>query len=152
MRCASIRDAIVELPDGTLLLPLCGLQHRRAMPEIAELESWTAFVLGSMNGGKRWTYWATMAYDPVNVRSYWEPGMLRFRDGRLLGMLRMHQYPREDPPGGYLYVTVSEDGGATWGIPRKTELWGYPADLINLDDGRVLCTYGRRREPMGVRI
>ena len=152
MRCAAIRDAVAELPDGTLMLPLCGLQVRRAMPELAELESWTAFVLGSMDGGKRWTYWGTMGYDPVNVRSYWEPGLLRLQDGRLLGMLRMHQYPRQDPPGGYLYITSSDDGGATWRRPRKTELWGYPADLINLSDGRVLCTYGRRREPMGVRI
>ena len=152
MRCAAIRDAVAELPDGTLMLPLCGLQHRRAMPELAELESWTAFVLGSMDGGKHWTYWGTMGYDPVNVRSYWEPGLLRLQDGRLLGMLRMHQYPRQDPPGGYLYITSSDDGGATWRRPRKTELWGYPADLINLADGRVLCTYGRRREPMGVRI
>jgi len=152
MRTAAVRDALAEVPDGTLLLPLCGLQRRRGNPEIAELESWTAFVLGSMDGGERWTYWGTMGYDPVDVRSYWEPGLLRLRDGRLLGMLRMHQWPRLDPPGGYLYLTLSDDGGASWSIPRKTDLWGYPADLINLADGRVLCPYGRRRKPMGIRI
>jgi sialidase-1 len=152
MRAAGVRDGIAELPDGTLLLPLCGLQERRGNPELAELESWTAFVLGSMDGGKHWIYWGTMGHDPVGVRSYWEPGLVRLPDGRLLGMLRTLQWPNQDPPGGYLYMTISEDEGASWSNPRKTGLWGYPADLITLRDGRVLCTYGRRREPMGIRI
>ena len=29
--------------------------------------------------------------------------------------------------------------------------WGYPADLVLLSDGRLLCTYGHRREPYGIR-
>ena len=30
-------------------------------------------------------------------------------------------------------------------------MWGNPGDLIKLSDGRILCTYGYRRDPMGVR-
>ena len=106
-----------------------------------------AFVLWSNDRGDTWHYYGTMAIDPANIIDYAEPGILRLEDGRLLSMLRIHHNPRCDPPGGYLYQTISEDGGATWSQPRKTELWGYPADLINLSDGRVLCTYGYRMYP-----
>ena len=30
--------------------------------------------------------------------------------------------------------------------------WGYPADLITLQDGRVLASYGYRRDPLSIRI
>ena len=45
----------------------------------------------------------------------------------------------------------SEDGGKTWTEPIKTDIWGHPAHLLKLDDDRILCTYGYRRKPMGVR-
>lgn len=30
-------------------------------------------------------------------------------------------------------------------------MWGFPAHVLELDDGRLLCTYGYRRKPYGVR-
>lgn len=33
----------------------------------------------------------------------------------------------------------------------KTAIWGYPADVIELKDGRLLCVYGYRRKPYGLR-
>jgi len=30
-------------------------------------------------------------------------------------------------------------------------MWGYPAHMLTLQDGRVLCVYGRRRPPFGIR-
>ena len=45
----------------------------------------------------------------------------------------------------------SENSGRSWSRPEPTELWGYPADLTPLQDGRMLCTYGHRRPPWGLR-
>ena len=39
----------------------------------------------------------------------------------------------------------------TWTEPIKTPIWGHPAHLLKLADGRILCTHGYRRPPMGVR-
>ena len=154
MRVAAVRDAIVEMPDGALLLPISGLRSRHPMPEIGGGQTWVAFVVRSDDGGKQWYYWGTMAYDPLNVRSYWEPALLRLRDDRLLGMIRAPQWAGRHRSGGYLYVTVSDDGGASWTEPKRTTLFAHynPADLIQLSDGRILCTYGRRppEKPMGV--
>ena len=44
-------------------------------------------------------------------------------------------------------MTLSEDGGATWSKVQKTSMWGHPAHLLALRDGRILCTYGYRMHP-----
>ena len=30
-------------------------------------------------------------------------------------------------------------------------MWGYPAHILTLPDGRIVATYGYRRAPMGIR-
>jgi hypothetical protein len=53
--------------------------------------------------------------------------------------------------GGYLYQSNSSDNGRTWSKAGPTKIWGYPAHLLELPDGRILCTYGYRRAPFGLR-
>ena len=48
-------------------------------------------------------------------------------------------------------MVVSEDDGFSWTPPKWTNIWGYPAELIPLKDGRYLMIYGYRRPPYGVR-
>lgn len=143
-RIAYVRDSIIEMPDGTLLLPLCGLKYDRYD---GLSEALMSFLLRSDDKGETWHYYGWIAIDPAGLRTLEEPGLVRLLDGRLLAMLRSHNKPRRDPPGGYLYQAVSEDGGTTFSQAKRTELWGYPADLINLRDGRVLCVYSYRMYP-----
>ena len=49
------------------------------------------------------------------------------------------------------YQCFSRDGGKTWSAPQDCGFWGYPSNLLRLKDGLLLCTYGYRRDPMGVR-
>jgi hypothetical protein len=51
----------------------------------------------------------------------------------------------------YLYQTSSFDQGHSWVDLQQTPMWGHPAHLLLLADGRLLCSYGYRREPFGVR-
>jgi len=138
------RGAIVELADGSLLLPLAG-QRGDSYRDIHQ--PMASFVLRSSDRGNTWKYHATIAEDRNGSRDFDEPTMVALRDGRLVCMLRSHVSPRRDPPGGYLYVTQSEDGGATWSKVQKTSMWGHPAHLVALRDGRVLATYGYRMHP-----
>ena len=50
-----------------------------------------------------------------------------------------------------MVMVVSEDDGFTWTPPKWTNIWGYPPELIALQDGRYLMIYGYRRPPYGVR-
>ena len=54
---------------------------------------------------------------------------------------------------GYLSEMWSDDGGLTWSHPLLTDIWAphSPPHLLKLQDGRILCSYGYRRAPMGVR-
>ncbi|HIE50569.1 MAG TPA: exo-alpha-sialidase [Armatimonadetes bacterium] len=75
-----------------------------------------------------------------------ETALAEAPDGTILALMR----PEPDRHG-YLYQAVSHDGGLTWSPPARTPIWGYPAHLLVLPDGSVLCTYGYRRPPMGIR-
>jgi hypothetical protein len=50
-----------------------------------------------------------------------------------------------------LHTCRSTDGGGTWTTPIPTSMVGKPGHLLKLADGRVLCTYGRRVAPFGIR-
>ena len=76
--------------------------------------------------------------------SFEEPYALALRDGSLLVAIR-------EPRQGYLYVSRSEDDGKTWTPVQKTEIRGFPHHLLELADGRILCTYGYRYYPYGIR-
>ena len=52
-----------------------------------------------------------------------------------------------------LHIAVSEDDGRSFGpVQEIPELWSSsPFHALRLRDGRVLLTYGYRREPFGIR-
>jgi len=77
-----------------------------------------------------------------------EPALLRLPDNRLIMMLRSESNPEVE---GYLYQTNSEDNGITWSEPVRTDIWGYPPNLIYLKSSHILCSYGYRRSPFGIR-
>jgi len=138
---------VIELDDGGLLMPLHGSETREFIAQGGECAR--TFTLRSDDGGENWEYWSTVAFDAANILQFVEPGMARLRSGRLICLMRVAARP-----GGRfdnLWVTSSDDDGASWQLPRRTPLWGYPADVIQLADGRVLAVYGHRREPFGVR-
>jgi len=137
---------IIELDNGSLLMPLHGTMSREWLAQGGETSR--CFVLRSEDGGSNWEYWATAAYDSANILSWIEPGMARLRSGALICLVRAQARPgRIDN----LWFVHSEDDGASWSRPVRTPLWGYPADVIQLQDGRVLAVYGYRREPWGTR-
>lgn len=137
---------LIELPDGGLLMPLHGTMSRE-WPTLGG-EQPRAFCLRSDDGGANWEYWATMAFDPAAILLFAEVGWCRLRSGRIVSLLRAQARPgRFDN----MWSVYSEDDGASWSRPERTPLWGYPADMLQLPDGRVLAVYGYRRPPWGVR-
>jgi hypothetical protein len=67
-------------------------------------------------------------------------------------MIRCTTRPYNDQdPRCHLWGTYSDDQGHTWAKPYKTPLWGFPPHLLQLSDGRILCSYGYRRPPFGQR-
>lgn len=152
MRYVGIWDNPIEMPDGTLLLAVYGTVDE-AHGVGTYQEPARATLLLSDDKGLNWYAYGTIAYDPSRLRHFYEPGIARTTDGRIVALLRERVGVfGNNPPGGYLYFTESEDGGATWSPYKRTEVWGYPADLVTLKDGSILNIYGHRKDPMSVKV
>jgi len=113
------------------------------------------YCLRSTDRGATWTQQGQVGDGAADRLHFLEPGWVRLRNGRLIAMLRTRgegaANVREAPPAGFLFQSVSDDEGRTWTKPQATPLWGFPAHLLELRDGRVLCAYGYRQKPYGVR-
>jgi sialidase-1 len=75
-----------------------------------------------------------------------EPSLVDCRDGHLLCLMRV---PSED--GSKIYQAHSWNNGESWELPRDTKMRGVPPNVIRLKNGLILCTYGYRKPPYGVR-
>ena len=100
----------------------------------------------SADGG--WT-WALRPFPAgVHQRTGNEAAFVETAAGRVLCLMRDN-----DRRGGtgFLLEMWSDDAGASWSRPVQTAIWGFPPQLLRLADGRLLCSYGYRRAPAGVR-
>lgn len=147
LKHAGTRLGCWPMPDGAILMGVYGRIH--GYGEAGEGESTRSALIRSDDNGENWEYFSTLAYDPASIIDYEEPALLRLKDGRLVCFLRTHVNPSGDAKN--LVMVVSEDDGFSWTPPKWTNIWGYPAELIALQDGRYLMVYGYRRPPYGVR-
>jgi len=128
-------DAIIELPSGDLVMAVYGK---------ADSGQSGSYSIRSFDGGTTWPIVYPMAVSRTPI--FEEPAMALL-DGEMLV-----SFLRTDNRGfGNLYQVVSKDEGCTWTQPERLDLWGYPADLLPLNDGRLLATYGYRQFPTGIR-
>lgn len=136
---AGTSDAILELPDGTLLMGIYGADYGSRVCR--------AYAVRSTDGGYTWGQSALIARDLNGAISFEEPALARLPNGRVIALLRSGE------PGNYQYLhqSFSADDGYTWSAPQPTPMWGHPAHVLLLRDGRLLCSYGYRRPPYGVR-
>ena len=154
-----ISEPAIELADGTLLFP--GYAY------VGEGEE-ASFISRSTDGGDTWSVPTPIAHDRTGTIDFSEPALLDLGDGHILCVLRAadHGTPPDRSAGSpigetweeyaikqysFMFQTHSWDNGETWEAYERTPIWGHPPNLIQLSDGRALCTYGYRREPYGIR-
>jgi Neuraminidase (sialidase) len=136
---------MITLEDGAILLTYI---HAVSLDEEGE---WAAavFVARSHDGGLTWVEPATIA------EGFDETSLCDLGGGRMIAVMRRSRSGSPGKPGYQddesTWQADSDDGGRTWGEPRRvTGTWEHPADVIRLQDGRILLTYGRRQPPCGI--
>jgi Neuraminidase (sialidase) len=122
-----------QLADRTILVPVYGVDSSGKRHQ--------NYVWRSADDGKSWQL-LNMAPDLSNSVGS-ETAFVEVSPGLVLAHTRSE--------GGYLMESWSNDAGITWTHPLRTAIWGYPPHLLRLRDGRILCSFGYRRDPMGVR-
>ena len=108
----------------------------------------SAHVLRTDDDGDSWTC-LPMALGDEQM-SFNETALAANKDGHVIALMRTAESPNKKR-AGFLYQVTSTDRGKTWSQPVDTGIWGYPAHLLLLPDGRLVATYGYRRAPMGIR-
>lgn len=76
------------------------------------------------------------------------PRLIALNDGRILASIRAQRDARGDI---WTEIYRSDDGGLTWAFLSRVAEWGAPGDLVQLSDGHVVCVYGYRVGPPGIR-
>ncbi|MCP4639091.1 MAG: exo-alpha-sialidase, partial [bacterium] len=131
----------IELSDGRLLY--VGCTTTKTVEE-------RVGVIESRDDGRTWTRIGSIAQaegdDPNECH---EPHVVECADGSLVAMARYHGKGTEN--AYYLRQASSTDGGKTWTPFAVIPIWGYPPHLICLDNGWLVVSYGRRKEPFGER-
>lgn len=134
------RPSYVIREDGLLLLTIHG---KRA--DETEGQSFP-IVFASEDGGGSWRLLAEIKQSPPCIMGIM-PDPVILQDGRILVAVR-RQY---DGANAYTEIYASGDGGRTWAFLSRANDWGAPANLTELGDGRLVCTYGYRQFPYGIR-
>ena len=122
---------VVQLSDGTVLMVTADHPLNR-----------NVFAVHSRDGAKTWAKPILASRKADGDVS--EPAAAVLNRDSVVAMIRNDDTRR-------LHQCDSNDGGRTWGPLRQTPIWGYPAHLLVLSDSRLLCTYGHRRKPFGIR-
>ncbi|MBX3000312.1 MAG: exo-alpha-sialidase [Caldilineaceae bacterium] len=120
-----------------------------------------SFISRSEDKGLSWSQPTIIAHDLSGMVDYQEPALIDLGGGHLLCLMRAvdrhltiddaDEQKRQRGLTAWMYQTHSWDNGLTWDLPTRTEIYGHPPNLIQLQDGRILCSYGYRRDPFGVR-
>jgi hypothetical protein len=119
-------------------------------------------LFASADGGRTWHFLAfiTPALDDGAATSarqgsprfgahrYFYPRPLPLRSGRYLCSMRSQR-----DPTSVLWTEMFEslDGGRTWAFLSRVNDWGAPGDIVEMADGRIVCVYGYRLPPFGIR-
>jgi len=100
----------------------------------------------SVDDGLTWNYLTDLPVREGDDKAdYHELNAIECESGRIVVHIRNHNKKNS----GETLQSHSTDGGKTWSTPRSIGVWGLPSHLQRLGDGRLLMSYGHRRNPLG---
>lgn len=106
-------------------------------------------VCHSSNDGESWEWLSDIpTRDGDQAENYHELHAVESEDGRIVVHVRNHNQNHERET----LQCESHDGGETWTPLRSIGVWGLPSHLLRLRDGRLLMSYGHRRNPLGNQV
>lgn len=136
----------IKLTTGTILIPVGSHKEPSGSQDIpgvrAKRTANNFFVWRSVDSGN--TFHLFPAGSPICTQ---EAAFVELTSGMILCLIR------SEPESGYLLEMRSDDDGKTWSWPIESQIWAphSPPHLLKLRDGRILCSYGFRESPMGIR-
>ncbi len=137
--------SIVERPDGSLVALMAGWfkGDDTPCPYSPKRPYSRTYTCESDDGGATWRYLSTIGYDHIGSEGYNEGAMELLPDGRLIAVMRTGSMKDKNCQDNPIMISLSDDGGATWSVPKRTGMHGAFPDLAVLSDGTLALSYGR---------
>ena len=130
---------IVTLPGGRLLMAIYG-GTRREDGRKPDTDRDHSYVFSSDDQGRNWKFLSEIGDGEQQLN---ETALVRLRSGKLVAAVRSR--------AGDLWLSESDDSGKSWNACQPVAPRGaIPADLVEMDDGRVWLAIGNRIGPYGV--
>jgi len=140
---------MIQLPDGRLLV--AANFNENTSDGKVDWDVCGLAIFCSEDDGRAWQVLACLPHHPYIIG---EPTLLQTQSGKIV-LLSRTQWGNEGglEKGGLLQIE-SQDDGKTWGEWRQTGMssMGSPAHLLQLQDGRVLCTHAARQHPGSIYV
>ncbi|GMU20666.1 MAG: hypothetical protein AMXMBFR13_07630 [Phycisphaerae bacterium] len=155
---------IIRRPDGKTLLATFSMAGKTEDGKETEGEP---AVFSSTDQGVTWTFLSRPIVDPTGRGLFIYPTLLQLSNGELqcyvVHLAKKGYYPVEGLLNA-MAVVSSSDGGKTWSEPtvisgKGAGAWKNPGKEghmyrspwpIQLQDGRILVIFARRRQPTGI--
>lgn len=138
----------VSAPHGPVLLADGSLLYfaKKSEPKTERL----ICAMHSTDNGKTWT---ELGHPPLPEHTAWsnfyEPHAVQLPSGRIAGAIRYEATPKnhfESYEQLTMFVTVSDDGGKSWSVPKCLGVSGSPPHLMYHSSGALVLSYGRRED------
>ena len=144
----------IELPDGTLLW--VGRVFNPLDVEEKEDEFVKAYKLNPEDGSMEFlSQLENIDYEGTKTLSC-EPHCIVLNDGTILCHIRIQTYYYGvDPKTIFtIFQSESKDNGKTWTKPKQIleQQGGAPPHLFRHSSGMLICTYGYRQTPFGIKV
>jgi hypothetical protein len=99
-------------------------------------------VVRTLDGGRSWNFQSYMGPEPLDYAIM--PSSVRLGPASIVTAVRRRNW---------IDVYRSNDNGESWSLLNQaaTDIGGNPPSMVRMPDGRLLMTYGYRKEPYGIR-
>ena len=121
--------------------------------QFAGIDRYGAAVFASDDRGRSWHVLSTLPEAHVSFQG--ECSMLRTASGKIRIIGRsLAAWGQDWMNRGMLYASVSVDEGVTWAPWQSTDMSSMtsPGHLLQLQDGRMLCTHASRGYPGSIYV
>jgi len=144
---------MIQLPSGRLLAAgiYCYAKRTDGGLDLGGTPEGIA-IFRSDDNGRSWEVHALLPKHPHTFGA--ETTILRTRSGKIIALSRTQTSGPEWMKKGCLLQSESHDDGKTWSELKPTPMSSMmsPAHLLQLRDGRILCTHASRSYPGSIYI
>ena len=110
-------------------------------------ETARCFLLRSDNDGDNWKYRSIIACDLARIIHFMKTEMTKIKDRKLICFLKIqHKLNRQDN----LWFIWPDDDRVRWSSRKKSSIWGYHAEVLQLKDVRVFNSLWIEERSLGI--